>query len=105
MHEARALAGLTHPNVLTVFETGVHDGVVFIVTEFIHGGNLRDWLAATPEASRREKLLPVLVQIARGLEASHRRGLVRSGAKTSTDGPMRSAKLAIARRERSMFSR
>ena len=81
LHEARALAGLAHPNVLTVFETGVHDGVDFIITEFVHGGSLREWVTSLSERGRYGKLLSVLVQVGRGLEAAHRRGLVHRDVK------------------------
>jgi hypothetical protein len=77
--EARALARLTHPNVLTVYETGVHDGVPFIVSELVRGGTLRQWLAG--EARPFSRVVDVLVDIGRGLHAAHLRGLIHRDVK------------------------
>jgi hypothetical protein len=77
--EARALARLTHPNVLTVFEAGEHEGVPFIVSELVRGGTLRAWLAERPR--RTEEIVDVLLGVGRGLEAAHLRGLVHRDVK------------------------
>jgi hypothetical protein len=77
--EARALARLTHPNVLTVYETGVHDGVPYIVSELVRGGTLRQWLAA--EVRSFPRILDALVDIGRGLHAAHLRGLIHRDVK------------------------
>ncbi|MGH2703538.1 MAG: protein kinase domain-containing protein [Actinomycetota bacterium] len=42
--EALAAAGLSHPNIVSVFDTGIHDGLPFIVMELLLGGTLRDLL-------------------------------------------------------------
>src|SRR5690606_28477327 len=67
------LARLSHPNVVTVHEVGVHDERVFVAMELVRGRTLREWLETSP--SRRE-LYGVFAQAARGLAAAHRAGLV-----------------------------
>ncbi len=71
--EARALARLTHPNVVTVHEVGVHDDRVFVAMEFVEGVTLRSWLERSPS---RADLWSVFAQAARGLQAAHHAGLV-----------------------------
>lgn len=74
LREARAMARLAHPNVLPVFEAGMHDNGVFIAMELVKGKNLREWLA---EGARTwEEIVEVFEQAARGLEAAHAAGLV-----------------------------
>ncbi|MBY0588679.1 protein kinase [bacterium] len=47
--EARAAAGLSHPNIVQVYDAGEHGPTCYIVSEFCEGSNLRDWLAARRE--------------------------------------------------------
>ena len=44
LSEARQLAQLTHPGIVSVFDVGVDDGLCFIVTEFLEGQGLNTWL-------------------------------------------------------------
>lgn len=44
IREARAAAGLTHPNIVQVFEVGQENGIDFIVTAYVNGVNLKEWL-------------------------------------------------------------
>lgn len=71
--EARALARLAHPNVVCVFDVGVHEGQRFIAMEYVAGDNLRRWLGA-PRTLR--EVLQVFVAAGRGLHAAHLVGLV-----------------------------
>lgn len=73
LQEARAMARLDHPNVATVFETGEHQGGVYVAMEFIRGLTLRDWLR---EPRQLEEILDVFIQAGRGLAAAHEAGLV-----------------------------
>ena len=72
--EARAIAALSHPNILAIHDFGVDNGVAFAVMELLEGQTLRERL--------REGRLPVRkvieygVQLARGLAAAHERGFV-----------------------------
>lgn len=72
LDEARAMAGVRHPSVLTVFEAGELDGSVYLATELIRGTTLRD---AAAGASRRT-LLAMYRCAAEGLAAAHAHGLV-----------------------------
>ena len=70
LREARALARLSHPNVLPVYEVGVSEGVPFIVSELVPGGTLRAWLEDT-KGPQRDAVLDVLLGVGRGLSAAH----------------------------------
>jgi serine/threonine protein kinase len=51
--EARAVAALSHTNILSIFDIGTADGVTFAVTELLEGQTLRDRLMAGPPRRRR----------------------------------------------------
>lgn len=77
--EAKAIAALSHPNVLAIFDTGKHErtpteSVLYVVTELLEGETLRDRLAHGALPVR--KAVECAVQIARGLAAAHDKGLV-----------------------------
>ena len=73
--EARATAALSHPNVITVFDVGVQDGMPWLVMELLQGHTLRASLRAG-EALPSRKTLDYAVQIARGLAAAHGANIV-----------------------------
>ena len=72
--EARLAGSLNHPNVLTLFDVGAHDGAPYLVTELLEGRSLREVLAAGPLPPR--KATEYAQQAARGLAAAHERGVV-----------------------------
>ena len=72
--EARAAAGLNHPNILAVYDAGVHHGIPFIVTELLEGDNLRQLMNGGPLHA--QKAIDYAIQIASGLAAGHDRGIV-----------------------------
>lgn len=102
LREARALARLSHPNVVQVHEVGEHEGAVFIVMELVHGTTLGQWLAA-----RERPLAAVLarfVEAAQGLDAAHRVGIVHrdfkpTNALVGADGRVRIVDFGLARGE------
>jgi WD40 repeat protein len=72
--EAQALARLSHPNVVQVYEVGEYQGQVYLAMEFVPGQTLRAWQAQAPRAWR--DLVGMYLQAGRGLAAAHARGLV-----------------------------
>ena len=72
--EAKAVAALSHPNILAIFDFGKIAGVAFAVTELLDGETLRERLAAGPLPVR--KAADVGAQIARGLASAHEKGIV-----------------------------
>ena len=74
--EARALAALSHPNIVTLFDFGpTDDGGLFLAMELLPGESLRARLNAQGRLPV-DKALAVVADVCRGLEAAHRAGLV-----------------------------
>jgi len=71
--EARAMAKLSHPNIVTVHEVASFEDQIYVVMEFVPGLTLRRWLET--KRSRAERL-EVFLQAARGLLAAHEVGIV-----------------------------
>ncbi|MCR9164102.1 MAG: protein kinase domain-containing protein [Nannocystaceae bacterium] len=67
--EARAMARLSHPNVVPVHEVGQHEGQVFIAMEYIPGGTVRQWLEESPRSW--QEIVQLFIQAGRGLAAAH----------------------------------
>ena len=99
--EARAAAGLSHPNIVAVFDSGSDDGTHFIVTELVEGETLADRLhrdGPMPPADA----VAVAVDIARALAAAHARGLIHRDIKPGNvmllpDGRVKVVDFGIAR--------
>jgi hypothetical protein len=72
--EAEAASSLHHPHILSVFEVGTHDGKPYLVTEFVHGSTLREWVRQVTPSVR--QLLETLVPVAEALATAHQAGLV-----------------------------
>jgi serine/threonine protein kinase len=72
--EAKAVAALSHPNILAIFDFGTADGVAFAVTELLDGETLRARLATGALPVR--KAAEIGAQIARGLAAAHAKGII-----------------------------
>ncbi|MEA2164967.1 MAG: eukaryotic-like serine/threonine-protein kinase [Thermoanaerobaculia bacterium] len=72
--EARAAGTLNHPNLVTIYELGTHDGAPFIAMELLEGETLRDRLDRGAIPPR--KSIEYAVQIANGLAAAHEKGVV-----------------------------
>ena len=77
--EAKAVASLSHPNILAIHDFGTEEGVCFAVTELLDGATLREKLESGPLAVR--KALDYALQMARGLAAAHDRGVVHRDVK------------------------
>jgi Tol biopolymer transport system component len=72
--EARAAGQLNHPNILTVYDVGTHQGAPYVVSELLEGESLGSRLRGAPLAPR--KVITYARQIAEGLAAAHDRGIV-----------------------------
>ena len=74
LREAQALARLSHPNVISVYDVGAAGGRTFIAMEYIHGLTFDDWVATAPRSW--SEIVAVLVKAGRGLAAAHAAGLI-----------------------------
>jgi serine/threonine protein kinase len=72
-NEARAVAVLAHPNIVTVHDVGSESGVLYMVSELVRGELLRALMDRGPMPVR--KAIDVAVQVADGLAAAHARGI------------------------------
>jgi len=102
LREAQAMAKLSHPNVVQVYEVGEFAGQIFMAMEFIKGKSLREWLVV--EERGVEEILEVFVQAGRGLAAAHRQGIVHRDFKPDNvlidgDGTARVLDFGLARAE------
>jgi serine/threonine protein kinase len=70
--EAKAIAALSHPNILAIFDTGLHGEQLFVVTELLEGETLRAALENGSLPIR--KSIDIAVQIARGWRPRTTRG-------------------------------
>lgn len=100
LREARSMAQLAHPNVVTVHDAGRAGSSVFVAMELVDGVTLGTWLH---EGKRdRRQVLEVFAQAGRGLDAAHRVGIVHRDFKPEnvmlgSDGRARVADFGLAR--------
>ena len=72
--EARAIAGLNHPHICTLYDVGEHDGANFLVMELLDGETLAQLLPR--RRMRSEEVAELGIQIADALEAAHEKGII-----------------------------
>ena len=99
--EARVAAGLSHPNVVTVYDVGEDDGSPFIVMELVSGRTLEERLRRDGALSAND-VLAIARQVCAGLEHAHANGLVHRDLKPGNlierdDGTVKIADFGIAR--------
>ena len=99
-HEARAVAQLSHPNIVTVIDRGEADGRQFIVFEYVEGENLKELASRGPLSVRRT--LELALEVAQALAFAHAQGLVHRDVKPqnvllSGDGRAKVTDFGIAR--------
>jgi Protein kinase domain len=78
--EARIAAAVNHPNVVQVFDSGTDHGQFYVVMELVDRGSLDDLMALQPRLSEKQ-VLETGIQVAKGLRAAHRRGLIHRDVK------------------------
>jgi eukaryotic-like serine/threonine-protein kinase len=98
--EARAVAQLAHPNIVTVIDRGEQDGRQYIVFEYVDGENLKDLTARGPLDP--QDAIRLALQVARALSFAHERGLVHRDVKPQNvllndDGQAKVTDFGIAR--------
>jgi predicted Ser/Thr protein kinase len=101
LREARALAKLSHPNVITVYDVGTDAGQVFVAMELVAGRDLRRWLDEHRDAPWRQ-VLELFIAAGRGLAAAHEVALVHRDFKPENvlvgdDGRVRVLDFGLAR--------
>jgi eukaryotic-like serine/threonine-protein kinase len=106
--EAQALAALSHPNVLAIYDIGSEKGVLFLVSELLEGETLRERLSRGPLPWRRAAEIGSLV--AAGLAAAHGRGIVHRDLKPenlflTAEGQLKILDFGLARETRSEAGR
>ncbi len=100
-HEAKVVAALSHPNILSIFDVGTENGISYAVMELLEGETLRERLRAGPlgPAEAVERAL----QLARGLAAAHGKGIVHRDLKPENlfltkDGLLKILDFGLAKR-------
>jgi eukaryotic-like serine/threonine-protein kinase len=78
--EARIAASVNHPNVVQIFSLGTDHGQFYVVMELIDHGSLDDFMESQGRVPEHQ-VLDVGIQIARGLRAAHRKGLIHRDVK------------------------
>ncbi|HUS68766.1 MAG TPA: serine/threonine-protein kinase [Kofleriaceae bacterium] len=74
LREAKAMARVSHPNVVPIYDIGTYDASLYVAMEYLDGGDLLGWLRQRARAPG--EIIDVFVHAARGLAAAHAAGLV-----------------------------
>ncbi|MCA9705847.1 MAG: tetratricopeptide repeat protein [Myxococcales bacterium] len=107
LREAQALAQLSHPNLVPVFEVGRFEGQVFIAMELVRGVTLHQWVHRTPRPWR--EVLTRWLEVTRALQAVHEAGLVHRDVKPTNvivgeDGRARLVDFGLVRGQQEVSS-
>jgi TolB-like protein/tetratricopeptide (TPR) repeat protein len=99
--EAKAVASLSHPNILSIFDFGAQGAVAYAVTELLEGETLRERIHTGPIPQK--QAVDWALQIARGLSAAHERGVVHRDLKpdnvfVTRDGHIKILDFGLAKR-------
>ncbi len=97
--EGQALARLSHPNVVPVYDLGLHGGRLFLTMEYVEGETLSEWLARRKPSTA--EIVDVFLAAGEGLSAAHAAGIVHRDFKPSNvmvgrDGRVRVLDFGIA---------
>jgi eukaryotic-like serine/threonine-protein kinase len=91
--EARAVAALNHPNIVSVYDVGNAEGIHYIVSELLEGETLRQRIL--PSGMPARKVIELAVQLANGLAAAHEQGVVHRDLKPENIFVTRNGRLKI----------
>ncbi|HXZ42956.1 MAG TPA: protein kinase, partial [Terriglobales bacterium] len=91
--EARAVAALNHPNIVSVYDVGQANGVHYIVSELLEGETLRPRIV--PSGMPARKAIDLAIQFANGLAAAHENGIVHRDLKPENIFITRNGRLKI----------
>jgi len=100
-NEARAAGGLSHPNIVTVYDAGEDGGNLYLAMEFINGVTLESMLKTERRLSP-ARTLDIIRQVCAGLDSAHKKGIVHRDVKPgnvmiSGDGVVKITDFGIAR--------
>jgi tetratricopeptide (TPR) repeat protein len=103
--EAKAVAALSHPNILSIFDFGTEEGVSYAVTELLEGATLRERMRQGPLDWR--EAVKLGISIAEGLTAAHDKGIIHRDLKPeniflTADGQVKILDFGIARVKRAI---
>lgn len=73
--EAHANSQLNHPNIVSIYDSGIEDDAPFLVMEYIEGGNLDEVLDHNPDLTYEERIA-LMEQMATGLDFAHEKGVI-----------------------------
>src|SRR5499433_2723952 len=98
--EACAAGALNHPNILSIYDTGAHDGSPYVVSELLEGQTLRQRMSGTTLPQR--KAIDYALQMAHGLAAAHEKGIVHRDLKpenlfVTSDGRLKILDFGLAK--------
>lgn len=99
--EAQSAAGLSHPNIVNVFDVGEDNGIHYIVMELIEGITLKKYIERKGQLSVKEAV-SILIQVAQGIEAAHNNHIIHRDIKPqniiiSKEGKVKVTDFGIAR--------
>lgn len=99
--EAQAAAGLTHPNIVSVFDVGEDNGLYYIVMELVEGITLKKYIEGKVRLTVRETIT-IAIQISMGIEAAHNNHIIHRDIKPqniliSKDGKVKVTDFGIAK--------
>ena len=99
--EAQSAASLEHPNIVNIYDVGSEDGLYYIVMEYVEGITLKTYIAKKGRLGYNE-VLSIAIQVGRGIEAAHNKGIVHRDIKPqniiiSKEGKVKVTDFGIAR--------
>lgn len=101
--EAKALAALSHSNILSIYDFGTEDGIAFAVMELLKGETLRECLQRSKLSLK--SIIEISTEISEGLAAAHSQGIIHRDLKPeniflSSDGSVKILDFGLARHEK-----